>query len=59
MNVVVDHAENSTEGLLSGLTAIIYSFCARLYGQWRAKHKTGKIVQELEAEHATGWAAYY
>ena len=49
---VVNQAENSTEDLLADLTAIIYSFCARLYGQRRAKHKTEKIVQELEAEHA-------
>lgn len=50
---VVNQAENSTEDLLADLTAIIYSFCARLYGQRRAKRKTEKIVQELEAEHAT------
>ena len=49
---VVNQAENSTEDLLADLTAIIYSFCARLYGQRRAKGKTEKIVQELEAEHA-------
>jgi putative resolvase len=47
---VVNQAENSTEDLLADLTAIIYSFCARLYGQRRAKRKTEKIVQELEAE---------
>ncbi len=52
---VVNQAENSTEDLLADLTAIIYSFCARLYGQRRAKRKTEKIVQELEAEQdATG-----
>lgn len=58
---VVNAAENSTEDLLADLTAIIYSFCARLYGQRRAKRKTEKIVQQLEgtqgdameAEHAT------
>ena len=49
---VVNQAENSTEDLLADLTAIIYSFCARLYGQRRAKRQTEKIVQELEAEHA-------
>jgi putative resolvase len=52
---VVNAAENSTEDLLADLTAIIYSFCARLYGQRRAKRKTEKIVQQLEsaeAEHA-------
>ncbi|MFL5698354.1 MAG: hypothetical protein ACJ797_14795 [Ktedonobacteraceae bacterium] len=50
---VVNQAENSTEDSLADLTAIIFSFCARLYGQRRAKRKTAKIVQELEAEHAT------
>ena len=49
---VVNHAENSTEDLLADLTSIIYAFCARLYGQRRAKRKTERIVQELEAEHA-------
>ena len=45
-------AENDTEDLISDLTSIIYSFCARLYGQRRAKRKTEKIVQELEAPDA-------
>ncbi len=49
---VVHQAENNTEDLLADLTSIIYSFCTRLYGQRRAKRKTEKIVQELEAEHA-------
>jgi putative resolvase len=47
---VVNQAENSTEDLLAELTSIIYSFCARLYGQRRAKRTTEKIVQELEQE---------
>ena len=51
---VVNQAENGTEDLLSDLTSIIYSFCARLYGQRRAKRKTERIVQELEARDATG-----
>lgn len=51
---VVNQAENSTEDLLADLTSIIYSFCARLYGQRRAKRKTEKIVQELEAQDAAG-----
>jgi putative resolvase len=45
---VVNQAENGTEDLLADLTAIIYSFCARLYGQRRAKRKTEVIVHELE-----------
>jgi putative resolvase len=47
---VVNQAENSTEDLLADLTSIVYSFCARLYGQRRAKRKTEKIVQALEQE---------
>jgi predicted site-specific integrase-resolvase len=35
---VVNQAENGTEDSLADLTAIVYSFCARLYGQRRAKH---------------------
>jgi predicted site-specific integrase-resolvase len=51
---VVNRAENRTDDLLADLTSIIYSFCARLHGQRRAKRKTEKIVQELEAEDAAG-----
>ena len=45
---VVNLAENGTEDLLADLVSIISSFCARLYGQRRAKRKTEKIVAELE-----------
>lgn len=51
---VVNHADNGTEGLLADLTAIVYSFCARLYGQRRAKRKTEAIVRELEVQEAKG-----
>lgn len=47
---VVNPAQNDTEELLADLTSIIYSFCARLYGQRRAKRKTEKMVQELQAK---------
>jgi predicted site-specific integrase-resolvase len=47
---VVNQAENGTEDLLADLTAIVYSFCARLYGQRRAKRKTEAMVRELEAQ---------
>jgi predicted site-specific integrase-resolvase len=53
---VVNQSDNETEDVLDDLTSIIYSFCARLYGQRRAKRKTEKIVAELEAngnDHAT------
>ncbi len=43
---VVNQAENGTEDLLADLTALVYAFCARLYGQRRAKRKTEAIVRE-------------
>jgi predicted site-specific integrase-resolvase len=50
---VVNLADNGTEDLLSDLTSIIYSFCARLYGQRRAKRKTEQITKQLEDGDAT------
>lgn len=47
---VVNHAENSTDDVLADLTSIIYSFCARLYGQRRAKRRTETIVKQLQAK---------
>lgn len=47
---VVNPAENDKEELLADLASIIYSFCARLYGQRRAKRQTEKVVQELQAK---------
>ena len=51
---IVNESENDKEDLLADLTAILYSLCARMYGLRRAKRKTEKIVQELEAHDATG-----
>ncbi|MFL5661186.1 MAG: IS607 family transposase [Ktedonobacteraceae bacterium] len=51
---VVNQADTSTEEVWADVTSIVYSFCARLYGQRRAKRKTEQIVQELEAQDATG-----
>jgi len=48
---IVNLADNGHEDLLGDLTSIIYSFCARLYGQRRAKRKTEKIILELESNH--------
>ena len=50
---VVNQAENGTEDLLVDLTAIVYAFCARLYGQRRAKRKTEVLVRVLEATRDT------
>ena len=47
---VVNLADNGQEDRLDDLVAIIYSFCARLYGQRRAKRKTEKITKELQAD---------
>ena len=47
---VVNVAENDKEDLIADLVAIVYSFTAQLYGQRRAKRKTERIVQELQAE---------
>ena len=47
---VVKQAENGAEDLLADLRAIVYSFCARLYGQRRAKRKTEVMVRELKAK---------
>jgi IS605 OrfB family transposase len=53
---VVNQAENGTDDLLADLTAIVYSFCARLHGQRRAKRTTEAIVRELEAREPKGRA---
>lgn len=47
---VVNVAESDNEDLLADLVAIVSRFTARLYGQRRAKRKTERIVQELQAE---------
>jgi putative resolvase len=47
---VVNVAENDKEDLIQDLASIVYSLCARLYGQRRAKRKTERIVAELEAK---------
>ncbi len=42
-------AENDKEDLIADLVAMVYAFTARLSGQRRAKRKTARIVQELQA----------
>jgi putative resolvase len=46
---VVNQAENDQEDLMADLTAILYSFTARLYGQRRARRKTETVIRALEA----------
>ncbi len=47
---VAGPAENNTEDLLHDLARIVYSLCARLYGQRRAKRKAERLVEQLEAQ---------
>jgi len=46
---VVNPAENNKEDLLHDLASIVYSICARLYGQRRAKRKTERLMEQLQA----------
>ena len=43
---VVNQAENGTHDLLADLRAMVYAFCARPYGQQRAKRTTQALVGE-------------
>ena len=45
---VVNLAETSREDLLADLTSVIYSICAKLYGQRRAKIKAETILKQVE-----------
>lgn len=47
---VVNVAENDKEDLIQDVASMVYSLCARLYGQGRAKRKTERLVQELQAK---------
>lgn len=45
---VVNLAENDKADLMTDLASVVYSFCARLYGQRRAKRKTEVITAILQ-----------
>jgi predicted site-specific integrase-resolvase len=47
---VVNLAEDGREDLLEDLVAVVYSFCARLYGQGRAKRKTERVTEALRCD---------
>lgn len=47
---IVNLSNDGKEGLVEDLAAIVYSFCARLYGQRRSKRKAQKIIEELQKE---------
>ena len=46
--VVINLAGPDNDDLLQDLASIIYSFCVRLYGKRRAKHKADMIAKALE-----------
>lgn len=45
---VVNNLESPKEDLIADFTAVITSFCARIYGQRRSKRKTEKLIKDLE-----------
>src|SRR6266516_588485 len=47
---VVNPAGNNQEDLLDDWASVVYSICARLYGQRRAKRKAERLVEQLEAQ---------
>ncbi len=47
---MVNLADDDQEDLIQDLSSIFYRFCARLYGQRRAKHKTETIMKQLQAK---------
>jgi putative resolvase len=47
---VVNLVEDGREDLLDDLVAIVYSFCARLYGQRQAKRKTERVMEALKRD---------
>lgn len=51
---VVNLAEDGKQDLVEDLEAIIYSFCARLYGERRSKRKTERIIAELKRNDDLG-----
>jgi predicted site-specific integrase-resolvase len=47
---VVNVTKNPIEDLIADFVSILYSFCAKRYGQRRAKRKTEKSVHELNVQ---------
>lgn len=51
---VVNVTTNPIEDIIADFVSILYSFCAKLYGQRRARRKTEKIVQDLNVQGHQG-----
>lgn len=48
--VVVNETNVGEEDLMQDFISLVTSFCARLYGHRRSKHKTEKIIAELNRD---------
>ena len=46
--VILNESKDDKEDLISDFTAIITSFCARIYGQRRSQRKTEQLIKDLE-----------
>lgn len=46
--IITNQAEDNTTDLIEDFTSIIYSFCARLYGQRGHKAKADKLIQKID-----------
>jgi putative resolvase len=46
--IIINPADNDKQDLIQDFTSIITSFCAKIYGQRRAKRNTEKIISNLE-----------
>lgn len=45
---VINDVSDNKEDLMQDFISIITSFCTKIYGQRRSRHKTEKIIKELE-----------
>lgn len=45
---VVNESQSDKDDLMSDFTAIVTSFCARIYGQRRTKRQTEKLIESLQ-----------
>jgi predicted site-specific integrase-resolvase len=52
--VVINEADGAREDLVQDFVGVITSFCARIYGQRRAKRKTEKLLEELRSDVESG-----
>jgi predicted site-specific integrase-resolvase len=49
--VIINETDSKREDLLQDFVSVITSFCAKIYGQRRAKRKTEALIRELETSN--------